>query len=92
MCSGTKLSRQNKTKLFEAKKIMCLSFSFFSRIRMITMMLFGICYALMPFDLIPESLLGVFGLIDDLVIIVFLLTQVSILFRTHMLIENEGDT
>lgn len=36
----------------------------------------------MPIDLIPEAFVGLLGLIDDVIVIAFLLIQVSVVYRT----------
>ncbi|XP_066947336.1 E3 ubiquitin-protein ligase RNF170-like [Macrobrachium rosenbergii] len=53
-----------------------------SRFRVIVCLATGILYAIMPVDLIPEAFLGLLGLIDDVIVIAFLLIQVSVVYRT----------
>ena len=47
-----------------------------------------IIYALSPFDLLPEAVLGPFGLIDDGVAIAGLLRQVSVLLYSFIREES----
>ncbi|NTW72526.1 MAG: DUF1232 domain-containing protein [Eubacteriaceae bacterium] len=42
----------------------------------------GILYFLMPFDFLPETVLG-FGLIDDLVIMIGIMTSLSDIFNKY---------
>lgn len=53
-----------------------------SRFRFIICVFTAVLYAIAPIDLIPEAVLGLIGLIDDVVVIAFLLIQVSIVYRT----------
>ncbi|KAK7066725.1 hypothetical protein SK128_006561 [Halocaridina rubra] len=53
-----------------------------SRFRVIICLVTGVLYAIMPIDIIPEAFLGLLGLIDDVVVIAFLLIQVSVVYRT----------
>lgn len=54
------------------------------RLRIGLCMLFGVLYAIMPFDLLPEAMLGVIGLLDDVMVVAFILVQVSVIFRSHV--------
>ena len=53
-----------------------------SRFRVIVCLVTGVLYAIMPVDLIPEAFLGLLGLVDDVIVIAFLLIQVSVVYRT----------
>ncbi|XP_045581038.1 E3 ubiquitin-protein ligase RNF170 [Procambarus clarkii] len=53
-----------------------------SRFRFLICVATAILYAITPIDLIPEAFLGLLGLIDDVVVIAFLLIQVSVVYRT----------
>ncbi|XP_071517183.1 E3 ubiquitin-protein ligase RNF170-like isoform X5 [Panulirus ornatus] len=53
-----------------------------SRFRFLICVITAFLYAITPIDLIPEAFLGLIGLIDDVVVIVFLLIQVSVVYRT----------
>ncbi|XP_076040422.1 E3 ubiquitin-protein ligase RNF170-like isoform X3 [Oratosquilla oratoria] len=52
-----------------------------SRMRVIICLVVGVLYAITPIDLVPEAFLGIIGLLDDLVVVIFLLIQVSIVYR-----------
>ncbi len=49
--------------------------------RLIGMMLTAFIYIVSPFDLIPEVVFGAVGLIDDFVILIFVLVAVAQGFR-----------
>lgn len=51
------------------------------RVRVVFLVLFALCYLLSPFDLIPETLFGIFGLIDDILIFLFLAVYITIIYR-----------
>lgn len=53
-----------------------------TRFRFIVCVVTAVLYAIAPIDLIPEAILGLLGLIDDVVVIAFLLIQVSVVYRT----------
>lgn len=53
-----------------------------SKFRVIVCVITGFLYAITPIDLIPEAFLGLLGLIDDVIVIAFLLIQVSVVYRT----------
>ncbi|XP_047479379.1 E3 ubiquitin-protein ligase RNF170-like [Penaeus chinensis] len=53
-----------------------------SRFRVLICIVTAIIYAIMPIDLIPEAFVGLLGLIDDVIVIAFLLIQVSVVYRT----------
>ncbi|XP_018014974.1 E3 ubiquitin-protein ligase RNF170 [Hyalella azteca] len=57
---------------------------FIYRIRIILLMVAGFLYALIPFDLLPEAVLGIIGLLDDFLIVGYLLIQISVLFRNQI--------
>ena len=54
------------------------------RIRIIIIMLFAAAYLLSPIDLLPESLLGAFGLLDDLFIFFVLAVYVTMIYRSFV--------
>jgi RING finger protein 170 len=56
--------------------------------RIIIMISAFILYFLMPFDLLPESLLGVFGLVDDLAAFGILAAQVAAMWRAFIVRED----
>ena len=41
-------------------------------------------YLLSPFDIVPEAAFGIFGLLDDLVIVALFLIYASILYRNFV--------
>ncbi|XP_042227128.1 E3 ubiquitin-protein ligase RNF170-like isoform X2 [Homarus americanus] len=53
-----------------------------SRFRVLFCIITAVLYAITPIDLIPEAFLGLLGLIDDVVVIAFLMIQVSVVYRT----------
>ncbi|KAF2356632.1 Zinc finger C3HC4 RING-type [Trinorchestia longiramus] len=56
----------------------------FYRVRVVLCFLVGLLYAISPFDLLPEAMLGIIGLLDDVMVVGFLLVQVSVLFRSQL--------
>jgi len=44
----------------------------------------ALLYLVIPFDLIPEMVLGIFGLIDDFIIIVALAIRICIEYRLQV--------
>jgi len=44
----------------------------------------ALLYLVIPFDLIPEMVLGIFGLIDDFIIIVALAIRICVEYRLHL--------
>ena len=44
----------------------------------------ALVYLVIPFDLIPEALLGIFGLIDDFLIIVAIAVRICIEYRLQV--------
>jgi RING finger protein 170 len=51
------------------------------RIRFGFMILVALSYFLSPLDFIPEALFGIFGLIDDLLVFVFLAVYACTMYR-----------
>jgi RING finger protein 170 len=58
------------------------------RLRTLVLMVTALLYILLPIDLIPEALFGVFGLLDDLFIIFCVVTWFSVQYRDHVLHHN----
>lgn len=56
--------------------------------RMFLYVIMFVAYFLMPFDLLPESLLGIFGLVDDAAALGLLVTQLAGLWRT-MIVRDQ---
>ena len=49
--------------------------------RLVLMILSGLIYVLSPFDLIPEVVFGIFGLLDDFLVIIVIFLVVAQGFR-----------
>ncbi len=58
------------------------------KIHIATILLFLLLYFLSPLDIIPESVVGVLGLVDDLLIIIGALIYVTLIYRAH--VANAG--
>lgn len=54
------------------------------RFRFVVFSLLAVIYLVIPFDLIPEMLLGIFGLIDDFLIILALAIRICIEYRLQV--------
>jgi len=54
------------------------------RFRFVMFTLAALLYLVIPFDLIPEMLLGIFGLIDDFLIIVAVAIRICIEYRLQV--------
>ena len=54
------------------------------RFRFVMFTLAALVYLVIPFDLIPEALLGIFGLIDDFLIIVAIAVRICIEYRLQV--------
>ncbi|KAG8378495.1 hypothetical protein BUALT_Bualt08G0143100 [Buddleja alternifolia] len=53
-------------------------------------MVVGVIYVLSPVDLVPEGLLGIFGLLDDLIIVFICFLYVAALYRAVLLNRHGG--
>lgn len=51
------------------------------RLRIIVMLICMLLYFLSPFDLLPEAALGVFGLVDDIMLLLIILIYCTIIYR-----------
>lgn len=51
------------------------------RLRIIVMLICMLVYFLSPFDLLPEAVLGVFGLLDDLIIFLIIIIYCTVMYR-----------
>ncbi|KFD72427.1 hypothetical protein M514_05418 [Trichuris suis] len=51
------------------------------RLRIVVCVIVAIVYALSPFDIIPEALFGLLGMLDDIFVVVLLLVYLSIAYR-----------
>ncbi len=58
------------------------------RVRAVVLMSFIALYVLLPFDLVPEAVFGLFGLIDDLLVAVIVLSIVASTFRNFIIQEG----
>ena len=58
------------------------------RIRVVFLVIFALSYLLSPLDLIPETVFGLFGFIDDLLIFLFLAVYITIIYR--QIVANRG--
>ena len=54
------------------------------RLHILLLLLLLLLYLLSPLDLVPESVFGVMGLLDDLVILVAVFSYVSLLYRNYI--------
>jgi len=54
------------------------------KIRIALFLLVGFVYFAVPFDLMPETVLGLFGLIDDVMVLLFVCVQASVIYRATM--------
>lgn len=54
------------------------------QLRIVVLVLFWILYLLSPLDLIPEAAFGIVGLMDDIVVFIFLSMYLTTLFRAVM--------
>ncbi len=58
------------------------------KIHIATILIFLLLYFLSPFDIIPESVVGILGLVDDLLIIAGALIYVTLIYRAQ--VANAG--
>ena len=65
------LDRENTRRILSAASLFNICF----------LLLLAVGYLISPFDIIPESLFGVFGFVDDFVILVACVAYITILFR-----------
>ena len=54
------------------------------RVKVAFIFLMFFCYLLSPFDLIPETVFGIFGFIDDILFFFLLSIYISIMYRQYM--------
>lgn len=54
------------------------------RVRILVCLILVVLYLLAPLDIIPEMVLGVFGYIDDLFIIVIVSIYISMIYRGYL--------
>jgi len=51
------------------------------RLRIVMFLAMAVVYVLLPFDLLPEVVFGVLGLLDDILVFVLILIYVAVVFR-----------
>ncbi|CAF0823305.1 unnamed protein product, partial [Didymodactylos carnosus] len=54
------------------------------RLRFITIFLLVIAYVISPFDLLPESAIGILGMLDDLFLFLCMLIYASVIYRQQL--------
>ncbi|KAL5106464.1 hypothetical protein TcWFU_010136 [Taenia crassiceps] len=57
------------------------------RLRLIVLSLFVFFYVISPLDIFPESIVGVFGLLDDCLVCLVFFIYVAALFRGHLIAD-----
>ncbi|KAL0437913.1 UNVERIFIED_CONTAM: E3 ubiquitin-protein ligase [Sesamum latifolium] len=60
------------------------------RARVYLAMLVSAIYVISPVDIIPEALLGIFGLLDDLIIVFICFLHVAALYRAVLVTRHGG--
>jgi len=55
--------------------------AFFMNARIVPYVLMTIVYALSPFDMVPESLFGIIGILDDLIVLIMCVLYVVTIYR-----------
>lgn len=54
------------------------------RLRTLLLIVAVVAYVLSPFDILPESLLGLFGLVDDFLVVLCAALSVVVAFRQSL--------
>ncbi len=54
------------------------------RIRIVLCVVAAIMYLISPLDMIPEAVFGIFGLFDDIVVVLLLAIYVTIIYRRFL--------
>lgn len=52
-----------------------------SKFRVIILIIGTLIYTFLPFDVIPEAFLGIVGLLDDVMVIVYMFIQLAVIYR-----------
>ena len=65
--------------LFTANGLLCIH-----RLHILLVLMLLILYILMPLDILPESVLGMVGLADDVVIIMFVCVYITLIYRAYI--------
>nr|TKV90289.1 hypothetical protein SEVIR_9G018800v2 [Setaria viridis] len=60
------------------------------RARMMMMVALSAIYVLSPVDILPESVLGLFGFVDDLLILVIVFLHLAAVYRSLLLYRHGG--
>ncbi|KAJ7520875.1 hypothetical protein O6H91_19G027200 [Diphasiastrum complanatum] len=60
------------------------------RTRIVLCLVLLMCYILSPLDILPESILGIIGLLDDLFVALIVLFYVAMLYRSTLLLQHGG--
>lgn len=55
------------------------------RIRIVILLVLALFYLLSPLDIIPDSVFGILGLLDDILIILSVLLVMTIIYRAAVL-------
>lgn len=55
------------------------------RLHILLLLLLLLLYLLSPLDLVPEAIFGALGLLDDLVILVAVVSYAALLYRHHVM-------
>ncbi|XP_043707983.1 E3 ubiquitin-protein ligase RNF170-like isoform X1 [Telopea speciosissima] len=66
------------------------SLPLFFRLRMLLAMLGSAIYILSPIDIIPEGVVGLIGILDDLVIALIFFLHIAAMYRTALLSRHGG--
>ena len=70
-------------RLFSALRQNTLAFAMI--LRLFFLFVTGLCYLLSPLDILPEGILGIFGLVDDVAVFLILLIIMTAWFRQYLL-------
>ena len=60
----------------------------FCKLQVVLAVIACVLYICLPFDIIPESVYGVVGIVDDIIILVTVLVYLSFLYRSIVLEQN----
>lgn len=60
------------------------------RLRFILVFAFVVLYLFTPFDVIPEAVFGIFGFVDDLLLLFLLIVGVSVIYRRFVVTRAQG--
>ena len=61
-----------------------------ARLRVLLVVLALVVYVLSPFDLLPEAILGVIGLLDDAVVCAIVCMHIAAIYRRMLLQQGRG--